>query len=272
MNYDNHDIKKLIKDFYEVTGQRIALFDKNFNIITKYPEKRCDFCEHIRSTEKGRIACTCSDNDMLKKATWGKTIRLRCHAGLLEVCAPIIDDMGISGYLMFGQILYDTDIPNQFEEIKKLTKNYFTKNDFEEKILSVRNLSPEYLDSVENIMTACISYIHLNKMLNAAKTGLWAQIDYYIERNFTSQFSLEDISKDLGVCVSSICKTVKRHSGVTIHQLLTSKRIAKAKNLLKTTNLNVNEISDSVGIHDYNYFTKLFKKAVGLTPTQFRKR
>ncbi len=272
MNYDNQEIKKLIKDFYEVTGQRIALFDRNFNIITKYPEKRCDFCEHIRSTEKGHIACTCSDNDMLKKASLGKTVRLKCHAGLLEICAPIIDDMGISGYLMFGQILYDTEVQEQLNKIKKLTKDYFTKKDFDEKISSIRSLSPEYLDSVENIMTACISYIHLNKMLNAAKTGLWAQIDYYIERNFTSQFSLEDMSNDLGFCISTICKTVKAHSGKTIHQLLTIKRIAKAKNLLKTTNLNVNEVSDSVGIHDYNYFTKIFKKNVGLTPTQFRKR
>lgn len=272
MTGDNNDIKKLIKDFYEVTGLRIALFDKNFNIITKFPEKRCEFCEHIRSKHHGHIACTCSDNDMLRKASNGKTIRLRCHAGLLEVCAPIIDDMGISGYLMFGQILYDTNIASQHEATKELTKKFFKAKEFDEKIASVRTLSSEYLDSVESIMTACISYIHLHKMLDAAKTGLWAQIDYYIERNFLSSFSLEDMARDLGVSVSSICKTVKKHTGNTVHQLLTSKRIKKAKTLLKDSTLNVNEISFLVGIPDYNYFSKLFKKVEGITPSEYRKK
>ncbi len=272
MNYDNKEIKKLIKDFYEVTGQRIALFDKNFNIVTKYPDKRCDFCEHIRSTQKGHIACTCSDNDMLRKASSGKTVRLRCHAGLLEVCAPIIDDMGIIGYLMFGQILYDTDVELQHKETKKLTENFFNVEEFNEKISSVRTLSSEYLDSVENIMTACISYIHLHKMLDAAKTGLWAQIDYYIERNYTTQFSLEDMAKDLKVSVSSICKTIKAHTDKTVHQFITEMRIKKAKSLLKNSTLNINEISYLVGIPDYNYFTKLFKKCEGITPTAYRKK
>jgi len=271
MNYDSKEIKKLFKDFYTVTAQRIALFDSNFEIVTKYPDKRCDFCEHIRSTPHGHVACTHSDRSLLEEASKGETIRCRCHAGLLEVCAPIIDDMGIIGYLMFGQILYDSNVDAQHKNTEELTKKYFSKALFKEKISSVRTLSTDYIDSVESIMTACISYIHLNKILNATKTGLWAQIDYYIDRNFASNFSLEEMAEDLGVSVSSICKTVKKYSGSTIHQLITEMRLKKAKSLLISTDMNINEIAFTVGIHDYNYFTKLFKKNEKITPSEYRK-
>lgn len=272
MNYEFDQIKKLIKDFYAVTGQQIGFFDKDFNIIAKYPEKRCDFCERIRNTNKGYKACTYSDETLLQEAAKGKTVRARCHAGLLEVCAPIIDDMGISGYLMFGQILYDNNIEEQHESIRKLASGYFSKNEFEKNIKSIRTLSSEYIDSVENIMTACISYIHLSRMLSATKTGLWAQIEYYIERNYIRSFSLEEMADDLGISISSICKTAKKHSNKTLHQLLTATRLKKAKKLLKETEMNINEISYMVGIQDYNYFTKIFKKNEGITPTEYRKK
>lgn len=271
MNYDFGKIKKLIKDFYAVTGQRIGVFDKDFNIIFEYPEKCCNFCERIRKSQKGFDACMKSDKTFLEEASKGKTIRARCHAGLLEICAPIIDDMGISGYLMFGQILYNTNETKQYDEIKNLTKDYFKDDEFDDLIKSVRTLSNEYLSSVENIMTACISYIHINQILTATKTGLWAQIDYYIERNTAKNFSLEEMADDLGVSVSSICKTAKNHSNKTVLQLLTEKRLKKAKNLLKSTDMNINEIAYTVGIQDYNYFTKLFKKHEELTPSQYRK-
>ena len=271
MNYEFTQIKKLIKDFHSVTGQQIGFFDNNFNIIAQFPEKRCAFCERIRNTENGYTACTNSDEILLREASKGKTVRKRCHAGLLEVCAPIIDDMGISGYLMFGQILYDDNIDAQQKNTKALTSDYFNNDEFDENILSVRVLSSDYIDSVENIMTACISYIHLSRMISATKTGLWAQIDYYIERNTERSFSLKEMSDDLGVSISSICKTVKAHSDKTVLQLLTAKRLKKAKNLLKTTNMNINEIAYTVGIQDYNYFTKLFKKHENLTPSDFRK-
>ncbi len=272
MNYDFEHILTLIKDFYAVTGQRIGFFDKNFNIITEYPKKCCDFCECIRKNPEGYASCMKSDRTLLEEASKGTTVRCRCHAGLLEICAPIIDDMGISGYLMFGQILYDKNIEEQHNEIKKLTKNFFQYDDFDEKILSVRTLSPEYINSVENIMKACISYIYLNRILTATKTGLWAQIDYYIERNYLIDFTLEDMAKDLGVCISSICKTVKKQTNKTVHQLLTSKRLKTAKQLLKNTDMNINEIAYSVSIHDYNYFTKIFKKYEKMTPTEYRKK
>ena len=48
-------------------------------------------------------------------------------------------------------------------------------------------------------------------------------------------------------------------------------RIRNAKELLLSTNEQVGEIARKVGIPDYNYFTKIFRKMTGQTPTQYRK-
>jgi AraC-like DNA-binding protein len=269
--YENEKISKLLKDFYTVTGQRVGVFDSELNILAEYPKRCCALCDKIRTSKKGFNACMESDRILLEEAsTKGVTVRRRCHAGLIDICAPIIDEMGIIGYIMFGQLLYDTNLNQQLDQVRILTKGYIDNPD--EVIDSVRVLKDDYLESVENIMTACISYIHLNKMLFATKTGLWAQIDYYIERNYASQFSLKEMADDLGVCISSVCKTVKAHSGKTVHQLLNIKRITKAKKLLTDSNMNVNEAAMTVGIHDYNYFTKLFKKIEGCTPSTYKKK
>lgn len=47
--------------------------------------------------------------------------------------------------------------------------------------------------------------------------------------------------------------------------------MARAANLLRTTNATVASVAEDVGILDVNYFTKLFKSATGLTPTRYRR-
>jgi AraC-like DNA-binding protein len=265
-------IEELMKSFYMLSGIKFVLFDTDFKEIISYPKGNCDFCAIMKSHPKTRRKCNYADRCSFKKCEKQNSLIIyKCHAGLVETVMPLHQNENVIGYLMFGQILYNTNETKQYDEIKNLTKDYFKDDEFDDLIKSVRTLSNEYLSSVENIMTACISYIHINQILTATKTGLWAQIDYYIERNTAKNFSLEEMADDLGVSVSSICKTAKNHSNKTVLQLLTEKRLKKAKNLLKSTDMNINEIAYTVGIQDYNYFTKLFKKHEELTPSQYRK-
>ena len=134
---ENEKIAKLLKDFYTVTGQRVGMFDKDFNIIAEYPKKCCDFCAHVRKSKKGFDTCMKSDREFLIAASKGSTVKYRCHTGLLEICAPVIDDMGISGYFVFGQVLLDENIEEQLLNCKTLTKEYFTDDEFKEMISSI---------------------------------------------------------------------------------------------------------------------------------------
>jgi two-component system response regulator YesN len=63
----------------------------------------------------------------------------------------------------------------------------------------------------------------------------------------------------------------KEELGVTFIGYLTKVRIEQAKILLLETNLTIQQISYMVGYQDSSYFTKVFKKLEGRTPTQFRR-
>ncbi len=63
----------------------------------------------------------------------------------------------------------------------------------------------------------------------------------------------------------------KAETGMTLTDYVNQKRIKKAKQLLKTTGLQIKEISFECGISDDNYFSKLFKRYVGISPKEFRR-
>lgn len=97
------------------------------------------------------------------------------------------------------------------------------------------------------------------------------QIIKYVNENYHNDISLKKLSELFHMNPSYISCLIKTETGVTYSQYLTELRIGKAKQLLQTTNLSLNEISQSVGFNDYFYFIKRFKKIVGVTPGRFIK-
>ena len=64
---------------------------------------------------------------------------------------------------------------------------------------------------------------------------------------------------------------LKEELGMPFSEYITSKRIQRAKELLDDESLSVDAIAREVGYKDYFYFTKVFKKAVGISPSKYRK-
>ena len=65
-------------------------------------------------------------------------------------------------------------------------------------------------------------------------------------------------------------KNVKKETGKTLSEYIRSKRIEFASQLLLDTNLQVQTIAFHCGIMDVQYFSKIFKKETGLTPSEYR--
>ena len=86
------------------------------------------------------------------------------------------------------------------------------------------------------------------------------------------KLSLKNISESLGIGTTKLCSLAKKLSpDGSITKLISERRVEAAKILLLKENLSVAEIAEKVGFSDYNYFTKIFKKVVGTTPSQYRK-
>lgn len=92
----------------------------------------------------------------------------------------------------------------------------------------------------------------------------------YIEANYTKNITLEDVSREVNISSYYLSRIFKEETGENFIDYLTNLRIEKAKELLSTTQYSMKEICSMSGYSDPNYFSKTFKKNVGVTPTEYR--
>lgn len=92
----------------------------------------------------------------------------------------------------------------------------------------------------------------------------------YIRNNFSRNISLEDASMAVNISPYYFSRIFKEETGENFIDYLTELRIEKAKDLLSNSTYSVKEICSMVGYSDPNYFSRSFKKNVGVTPTEFK--
>jgi Response regulator containing CheY-like receiver domain and AraC-type DNA-binding domain len=92
----------------------------------------------------------------------------------------------------------------------------------------------------------------------------------YVEKNYEADIRLEDIARHLAISVSYFCQMFKQNTGTSFIQYLMDYRMAKAGELIKSTDLRVYEVAQRVGYADSRYFMKLFKRHFGVSPLEMR--
>lgn len=96
-------------------------------------------------------------------------------------------------------------------------------------------------------------------------------ITRYMQEHLSEEISLSVLADEFHLNPQYISQLFKNEIGVGFHAYLTNIRIEKAKKMLLSSALSVTEISSLAGYGDYRVFTKVFKKAEGVTPSQFRR-
>ncbi len=91
-----------------------------------------------------------------------------------------------------------------------------------------------------------------------------------IESDLTQDLSLKAVSSTLGINESYFSTIFRKETGKTFTDYVNGKRIEYAKKLLISTSLQIQTVAQHCGILDVNYFTKLFRKYTGVSPSVFR--
>ncbi len=91
----------------------------------------------------------------------------------------------------------------------------------------------------------------------------------YIEEHYCDG-ELRDLAAELHYDMTWLSREIKKQSGKTFTELMQDRRMNQAVFLLKTTKMNVAEISESIGYENFSYFHQLFKKRYGTSPHKYR--
>ncbi|MCI3920782.1 response regulator [Paenibacillus sp. TRM 82003] len=97
------------------------------------------------------------------------------------------------------------------------------------------------------------------------------EIADYIEQNYREELSLQEIADRFGLSREYISRRFKQERGENLSDFLLRTRIERAKLLLLNTAMRVAQVAEMVGYADEKYFSKVFKKAVGVSPNQYRR-
>ncbi len=118
-----------------------------------------------------------------------------------------------------------------------------------------------------DIITASDAYRHAQDKMPPQLRD----IILYINEHYYQEISLTYLSDTFAISKYHLCRCFKKYTGYTINEYITQLRIEQAKELLRTTSLSAYQIGAIVGIADENYFYRLFKKQVGISPHKYRK-
>ena len=99
-----------------------------------------------------------------------------------------------------------------------------------------------------------------------------AAVKEHLDEHFTEKIMLDELAEKFFINKFYLSKIFKEAYGTTVNNYLISKRITRAKQLLRFTNMTVDEIGAAVGMADANYFSRMFRKVEGISPREYRKQ
>jgi two-component system response regulator YesN len=95
--------------------------------------------------------------------------------------------------------------------------------------------------------------------------------DYIRERFAEGDISLNTVAEFVGLSPNHFSTVFSQETGETFIECLTGTRLQRARELLKTTSIRSSEIAYMVGYNDPHYFSYVFKKNVGMSPSEYRR-
>lgn len=237
------------------------------------PENR--FCQLIHSCDKALTACINSDVDAFRAADeQGGLYCYTCPFGLLEAVMPISYEGQTVGYVMIGKAIPDepgaeerilTNLVDRFPELKK------KQEELRACLKQFTRFSVAQWEGCLCTLYVYAKYIEEQRLLFQQTKTLGQLAREYINANYGSKITVTDLCLRLHCSTVTLTHHFRREFGTSIAGYLKGKRLSRAEYLLVHTRMNINEISESCGFSDANYFFRQFKSRYHVSPTQYRK-
>ena len=242
LNMNVEKMKELLHDFYILTGIRVVIFDDKHNEILSFPETHSDFCKIMMDNDKTKSQCCESvlkSIQVCKKTS--ELVISHCHAGLIEVTAPLKDNDTIIGYVVFGQI---TDIQNNKKLLLETVKRFQASDVdifWETAIREIKYRNISQIMAISQIINACIYSVMLKELVSLNSEQLIRKMNAYIDENLHTEITSQILCKELQISRNRLYKIIKQEFGIGIAKYIKKQRRNRADFCLTDTNMNLLE-------------------------------
>ncbi len=260
--------------FFEFDGKLLAQLDQKKNIILRH-----EFQEIIW-LKQGTAKCyldgerTTISSKSLIIIPKGRVHRfIASHDSKGFVIRFNDEFLPKSSYMLFSQLGWKSNILLPTEESSILT-TYFTLIEHESRQTRAINkttlvyLLQTLIAKIEDLWPYPVVRI---PKVHSQSQELWNRFNILIEREFKNQHSVSYFTKELGISRQKLNSVLKHMTGMTAANIIDNRLILQAKRLIIFSNLTIKEIAFDLGFDEHSYFTKVFKKITGYTPSEYKK-
>lgn len=223
---------------------------------------------------------------------------LKVIRGELKANKQLFEQYGLNG--QYGVICWDSEQEDslQIQEsgIKNLTEGILFVEEAQQKQLFFQQLDGVFSDN--EIIGGCSTFSNnCDDLPNLYKQALMVKEQHkygqvhgclfyensqspinmdevfnYIAEHYQESITLQSLATKFFISDSYFSRVFKQHTGKNFIEYLTEHRMEIAKDLLEYSTMKTSEVSMAIGYTDQRYFSQLFKKHIGMTPSLYRKK
>ncbi|MBC5996881.1 AraC family transcriptional regulator [Romboutsia ilealis] len=193
-----------------------------------------------------------------------------------------------SACITFKNLILDAEVNFKLDSYFYSSSGFFMLNSMLKKSVESSGVHPTYLDSVfrrYNLIISSNKNLNKNMALKMIKdycnlvtkyslnyiNPLLRKIIAYINYNYSSELTVSGISNHFGITSNYLYCLFKKEMGISAIEFINKTRIDEASKLIRETDMQIQNVAESVGLNDTSYFARLFKKYMGITPSRYKK-
>jgi len=262
-------LRELLTCLEQLRGMQFSIYRPG----EAYPDEgkeQVPFCMLAYADREGGARCRECRRQILQEV-WEKReiCRKKCHAEVMTQAVPLIRSDRVEAIVMFSFLSDTPDVEEQWKKTREKIFWYSTPARLKAAFEQLPRLSEEDVNACCQLVCACACESSEERQIPSGQRTDMERLQHYISVHYRQHLTLDSIGKALEISKSRLC-AIAAASGTTVGRMLTQKRVDEAKILLSSGNMPIRTVAEQVGIADYNYFTKVFRKAVGYTPREFR--
>lgn len=267
------DVQKIFDEFSSCFNIRIGFmspFGKEIAVGLKRPCN--EFCTLIKEKLNKNDLCIKIDNKKHRTAlNRNDMFTYKCFAGMIESIFPIYYEGIHLGFIIMGQYRKD----------EKLNSKII--NEWEQKIGTAENLilaflkTPSFsdikIDNIKNFFRVIVEYIASQNMITIRSNLIIEKIINYAKENIKKNISINEASKLVSKSISTISHIFTSHLNKSFKNVMIELKLEKAEEIfLHNPNITIKEAAFAVGFNDQYYFSRLYKKYRGISPSFFKEK
>ncbi len=259
--------------FTGLFGIRIAFFSSSGKELKVGQSKPlCKYCRLLRENLDYESTCLKLDNKMLQEARSGrKLVSYTCHGGMIEAVMPVVMEDDIIGFIMIGQFRSSECLLKR--GVQKKAQEYGVLTELEESYYEMVYHEPDQVERILKLFEFLVDYILQKHMIELYGSSTVEPLMRFMEINMEENLNLNEGAKLLMQSRSSLSHKFKNKTGMSFKQYQIKLKLDKAEDLfLKRPAMSIKEVAVRLGYDDQYYFSRLYKKHRGCSPSEAKKR